>query len=365
MGSTHRPTLEPEQLFSPFDRTLGRIRERLFGRYRLLTVSASVTIYVASVLSLGPRLGVSTNYFVLIPVITASIGYGLAAGVLAGIVALPANLALYAILRHPEYAPASKLMAELSGIIVGTILGYLSDYHRKLDMERLLRKEIEFELRAALRDRETLFREVHHRVKNNLNLIKSIIGLQSRRSSDQAFKEAAATLIGRIMSISFVHERLYRTAELSSVAMNNYLKDLVGAISMASSGSRKPPNVTLGLAQSIVTMDVAVPIGLIVNELVTNALKHAKPADEDLRITLLLQDDGNRITLVVRDDGQGFPGLQEGLPLRIEEAALLNKGKLGLTLLELMSTQLGGSAWFQRNQGWTEFRIEIPVGSPA
>lgn len=365
MRSEHRSTLEPEQLFSPFDRALGLLRERLFGRHRLLTVTASFAVYAGSVLALGPRLGVSTNYFVLIPVITASIGYGLAAGALSGILALPANLALYALLRHPEYSPASKIIAELSGVFVGTILGYLSDYHKKLDMERMLRKEIERELRTALRDRETLFREVHHRVKNNLNLIKSIIGLQSRRSSDQAFKDAAAALTGRLMSISFVHERLYRTAELSSVAIDDYLKDLVGAISMAASGSRKPPTVALELARSTVTMDVAVPIGLIVNELVTNALKHGRPCEENLRIEVSLHCERNRLVLAVRDDGLGFQGLGEEYPLRIEDAAVLNKGRLGLTLLELMSTQLGGTATYRRDGGWTEFRLDIPAGAPV
>jgi len=363
MGSRHRSKLEPEQLFSPFDRALGLLRERLFGRLRLLTIAVSVAVYAGSIVVLSPRLGVSTNYFVLIPVISVSIGYGLTAGVLAGILALPANLALYTLLRHPEYSPASKMMAELSGILVGTILGYLSDYHRKLDMERQLRKETERELRAALRDRETLFREVHHRVKNNLNLIKSIIGLQSRRSSDQSFKDAAAALTGRLMSISFVHERLYRTAELSSVAIDDYLRDLVGAIAMAASGSRKPPMVTLELDPSTVTMDVAVPIGLIVNELVTNTLKHGKPPEEDLRISIAMHDDGHRIILTVRDDGGGFPTLQENIPLRIADAALLNKGRLGLTLLELMSTQLGGTALYRREGGWTEFRLDIPAST--
>ncbi len=361
MGNRHRSTLEPEQLFSPFDRALGLLRERLFGRLRPFTIAASIVVYAGSVIALSPRLGVSTNYFVIIPVISVSIGYGLTAGVLAGILALPANLALYTLIRHPEYSPASKIIAELSGVLIGTILGYLSDYHKKLDMERTLRKEIERELRAALRDRETLFREVHHRVKNNLNLIKSIIGLQSRRSTDQAFKDAAAALTGRLMSISFVHERLYRTAELSAVAIDDYLKDLVGAISMAASGSRNPPTVTIKLDQSTVTMDVAVPIGLIVNEVVTNALKHGKSPEEDLRIDIVLHNDGNRIILTVQDDGNGFVGLEEGFQLKIADAALLNKGRLGLTLLDLMATQLGANALYRRDNGWTEFRLDIPT----
>jgi len=268
-----------------------------------------------------------------------------------------------ALLGHPEFSPASKLIAELSGVIVGTILGYLSDYHKKLDRERLLRKEIELELREALRDRETLFREVHHRVKNNLNLIKSIIGLQSRRSSDQAFREAAAALTGRIMSISFVHERLYRTAELSSVAIDEYLEDLVSAITMAASGSRTPPAVSLDLTGRSVTMDVAVPLGLVVNELVTNALKHGKPREEPLLIDISLKPDGADMTLSVRDNGNGFPGLDESCPLGIESIAAESSTRLGMTLLNLMSSQLGGTGAYYRNGEWTEFRLTIPEPS--
>ncbi len=360
MRSAPPSPLEPEQLYSPFDRALGALRERLFGQHRNAAVAASGFIYAGAVLALGPRLGVSTNYFVLLPVIFAATGYGLAAGTIAGILALPANLALYALLGHPEFSPASKPIAELAGIIVGIVLGYLSDYHKKLDAERLLRKRIETELRGALRDRETLFREVHHRVKNNLNLVKSIIGLQSRRSADPAFREAAAALTGRIMSISFVHERLYRTAELSTVAIDEYLRDLVSAITMAASGSRMPPTVELDLARIPVTMDVAVPLGLVVNELVTNALKHGRPIDETLRIAVSLREAGNGLVLIVSDDGGNFAGLAEGATLWIEDAAAVHAGRLGLTLLDLMVTQLAGNGSYIRKGGWTEFRLDVP-----
>lgn len=357
-GNVRRPRLDPEQLFSPFDRALGALHERLFGRYRLITVVASILLYAGLVLSTGASLGISTNYFVLLPVICASMGYGLFAGVIAGIVALPGNLLLYRALGHPEFAPASKAIAELSGILVGTVLGYLSDYHRKLDVERYLRKETESELRRALRDREALFREVHHRVKNNLNLIKSIIGLQARRSSDQAFKDAAAMLTGRIMSISFVHERLYRTSELSAVAVDEYLKDLVNAVVMAAGGSAISPTVTFDLSRRDASMDVAVPLGLIVNELLTNSIKHGRPRrGQALSMEIRLGADGDELELTVRDDGIGLPGIDEGQRLGIEDAATRFPGSLGLTLLDLMTSQLGGKASFSRSGGWTEFSL--------
>jgi hypothetical protein len=177
----NRSGIEPQELFSPLDRAIGAVYSHLFGRRRFLTLAVSITLYSASVLALGSTVRVSTNYFVLLPVIIASVGYGLYAGLASGALALPANLLLYAIIGHPEFSPESKLIAELSGIILGTILGYLSDYHRKLDAERRLRKETEAELTRTLRDREALFREVHHRVKNNLNLVKSMINLQVKR----------------------------------------------------------------------------------------------------------------------------------------------------------------------------------------
>jgi len=358
--AAERSSLEPEQLFAPLDSALDALRNRFIRRHRAAFVAGGIAAYAVAVLTLGTRLGVSTNYFVVAPILCAAVGYGLRGGLIAGALGLPANLALYALLRHPEYSPASKAIAEASGVVIGTALGYLSDYHVKLDAERALRKQIENDLRRALRDRETLFREVHHRVKNNLNLIKSIIGLQSRRSDDPAFKDAAAALMGRIMSLSFVHERLYRTAELSSIAIDEYVSDLVGAIMTTASGFRAPPTVSLDLARRFVSMDMAVPIGLMTNELITNALKHGKPNDEPLRISVTFAADERGMALTVRDDGIGFPGLEEGRSVRIEEAAILNTGTLGLTLLDLMASQLGGEGSYRRDGGWTEFRLAFP-----
>ncbi len=358
--AAERPSLEPEQLLSPLDRALDALRNRFIRRHRAAFVAGGIAAYAVAVLTLGSRLGVSTNYFVVAPILCAAVGYGLRGGLIAGVLGLPANLALYALLRHPEYSPASKWMAEASGIVIGTALGYLSDYHVRLDAERALRKQIENDLRRALRDRETLFREVHHRVKNNLNLIKSIIGLQSRRSDDPAFKDAAAALIGRIMSLSFVHERLYRTAELSSIAIDEYIADLVGAIIATAGGFRTPPTVSLDLAHRFVSMDMAVPIGLMTNELLTNAIKHGRPGDEPLRVSVAFGSGERGLALTVRDDGNGFPGLEEGRSVRIEEAAILHTGKLGLTLLDLMASQLCGEGSYRRDAGWTEFRLDFP-----
>lgn len=357
--------LSPERLYSPFDRAMEAVFERCFESHRLLSVAAALVLYLSASLALGTRLAVSTNYLVILPVIAAAAAYGLRGGVAAGLVALPANLAIFWLLGHPEYSPASKPIAELSGILVGTTMGYLADYHRKLSAERRQRKRIELDLRAALGDKEALFREVHHRVKNNLNLIKSIIGLQSRRSEDPRFKEAAAVLTGRIMSISFVHERLCKTAELSSVALDEHLADMVAAILMSVGNSRHNVTTRLELAPMAVSMDVAVPMGLIVNELVTNSLRHARPDGTALDICLSLSDEAEGLTLSASDDGVGFPALPEGDRLSIERAALMATDRLGLTLLDLMCSQLGGEGYYERIGDRTVFTLVIGRSEPG
>jgi two-component sensor histidine kinase len=357
-----RSGIESEELFSPLDRAIGAVYSRLFGRRRFFSLAVSITIYAASVLALGSTIGVSTNYFVLLPVIVASVGYGLYAGLASGALALPANLLLYAIVGHPEFSPESKPIAELSGIILGTILGYLSDYHRKLDAERTLRKETELELTRTLRDREALFREVHHRVKNNLNLVKSMINLQVNRSDDQAFKEAGAALNGRIMTMSFVHERLYRTAELSSIAINDYLADLAQALASVTGDAAQAPEISLEMDRHEVSLDVAVPLGLIVNELISNVMRHARSDGSPVRVRITLRGDGEHMTLSVRDDGEGFPGIGNGEILRVDDAAARYRHHLGFTLLDLMTVQLGGEGYFDRHDGWTEFHLAFTVG---
>ncbi len=349
----------PEGLYSPFDRAMEALFERCFERHRLLSVAAALALYLSASLALGPRLAVSTNYLVILPVIATAAAYGLRGGVAAGIVALPANLAIFWLLGHPEYSPASKPIAELSGMLVGATMGYLADYHRRLNAERRQRKRTELDLRAALDDKEALFREVHHRVKNNLNLIKSIVGLQSRRSQDPSFKEAAAVLTGRIMSISFVHERLCKTAQLSSVALDEHLADMVAAILMSVGNSRHNVATRLELAPMSVSMDVAVPMGLIVNELVTNALRHARPDGTALELCLSLSATADGLTLSASDDGVGFPDLPEGGRLSIERAAVMATDRLGLTLLDLMCSQLGGEGRYERIGGRTVFTLAI------
>ncbi len=216
------------------------------------------------------------------------------------------------------------------------------------------RKEAEEALRANLAEKEVLLREVHHRVKNNLNVISSLLSLQSSSiGSPEEAVEAFRNSADRVMAMALVHEEIYRSPDHSGVDMGAYLEHLVGRLAQI-----HPPSpdlrfeldaggVELGLNESI-------PCAIILNELVTNAMKHAFPEGGagTIRVSLRHPAEG-RVELAVSDDGVGLP---EGVaPGKSHE-----RGRLGLTLVGLLVGQLDGELAASRESG-TAYRIEFPL----
>jgi two-component sensor histidine kinase len=321
--------------------------EVLFVRHRYPSLLLSIAVYAAAVILSGNALQVSANYFILLPVLVAAMCFGTVGGLVAGALGLPANLLLFWMLGHPEYSPASKLVAELSGIVLGLACGRLADYFRR--MEREIRKRIATEeaLRSALAEKQLLLRELHHRVKNNLSVIKSLVQLQRNRSKDPAFLEAADELIGRIFAISLVHDQLDTDRSLAMVELGSFMKALVrnleGGLGLEESAVRLDIDVD-GCALQI---EAATSLGLIVNEVLTNALKHASRSEDEAGATLVGQGakpsiqlslklenlpDGAHYRLVIVDDG---PGPKEVSP---------SAGGLGLKLVRALARNLGGKA---------------------
>ncbi|HAE21640.1 MAG TPA: hypothetical protein DCG47_04860 [Spirochaetaceae bacterium] len=350
------PLQEPEALYTAFDHFLGRWHARISGRYRVFIVLSVWIGYALIVLLFGRRLAVSSNYFVVVPVLVSAIAYGFSGGFIAGGLGLPANLLLFALLERPEFSPASKPIAELTGVILGSALGYLSDYYKKLERERSLRRESEGKLRQALHDRDILFKELHHRVKNNLHLVKSLINMQSRRSDDPGFKKAAAELSGRVMALSMVHEQLYKYSELSAVDIGKYLATLVRAIQQGAANPLYPPVLELDCAKRELPMDSVVPLGLIVNEALINAFKHNAQLERPLHLRLGFRMENERFILELSDDGDGLPDRQGVAPY-----AMAKGESLGLTLITLLAGQLGGSVAYRRSEGWTSFTLDFPA----
>jgi PAS domain S-box-containing protein len=165
-------------------------------------------------------------------------------------------------------------------------------------------------LRTSLREKEALLKEVHHRVKNNLQVIMSLLRMESRRSNQPDTKTVLGEMQGRIRSMALLHESLYRSGTFAAVDLAGYLTQLV--TQAFRSAQTSPPTVRLELALDpvLVEMDQALPCGLLVNELVSNALKHAFPGGRSGHVRVALQPvagEPARWCLAVTDDGVGLP----------------------------------------------------------
>ena len=211
------------------------------------------------------------------------------------------------------------------------------------------RKQAEEELRASLREKEMLLREVHHRVKNSLQIILSLMRLQEADIASEAERERFARLGHRIRSMALIHGQLYKTGGLGYIDMGGYAAALLAQLEATFNRKGK---VRLESELEEVRLDIerAVPLGLLMNELVTNAFKHAFDGREDglLRVTLARTGEGEA-RLTVCDDGPGMP--QEGD---------LRAGSLGMTLVAGLTEQLQGSLIWLPGQGATA-QIDFPL----
>lgn len=222
-------------------------------------------------------------------------------------------------------------------------------------------KQIEAAIRDALREKDALLREIHHRVKNNFQVIVSLLKLQSRGIDDPELKAAFQESVNRVHTMAMVHERLYGEGDLATVEGGDYLQAIVTDLKrLFGGGARITTRVEADPAPMAV--DTAIPCGLIVNELVSNCFKHAFPGRRSGSIQVELcrmkgDSRGSHYRLTVRDDGVG-----------IDPALALDKVEsVGLRLVTtLAEKQLGGSVEFERDHG-TSFRIGFtvpPGGAP-
>jgi two-component sensor histidine kinase len=200
--------------------------------------------------------------------------------------------------------------------------------------------------RTRRQQRETLLKELHHRVKNNMQVICSLLSLQSRAVGENDVRTFSEYSQGRIRSMALVHEQLYRSPRLDRVGMQAYLASLVQNISQAQSlGGVIRCEVTAG--QLVLSTDQAATCGLIVNEIITNALKHAfLGAASGLISISLAQQDGGLVELVIADNGVGF-----------ESKGSVGPQGFGMQLLEMLVSQLEGDLRRVSGGTGTEFRL--------
>lgn len=230
---------------------------------------------------------------------------------------------------------SSTALHDENGRITG-FLGIASDISQQ--------KRNESELKAALEEKETLLREVYHRVKNNLQVVGSLFNLQLRSLPPGPAHAALADAADRVRTMALLHEKLYRSPTLSAIDLDDYFGDLLHRIAVSNGAAERGIDVQCDCVRLQIGLDTAVPLGLIANELVGNALKHAFPNARTGRVRLCMEIDGDSIVLTVEDDGVGLPA----------DGRHLSSASLGLVLVRSLSSQLDA-----------DFTLESAAGTRA
>jgi PAS domain S-box-containing protein len=233
----------------------------------------------------------------------------------------------------------------------GTLLGVLG-----IARDITKRKQTEDALQNSLAEKEVLLREVHHRVKNNMAAIIGLFNLQRQAMEDPQVQAVLADLSSRVRAMSLVHEKLYRSESLAKIDFQDYLQSLISHL-RTSFGS---PHIECQIAALGVEMplDLAVPCGMIINELVTNALKHAfpgKPSGSGKKvdkITVAVYRDHDSFSMSVADNGVGLP----------PEFDLNTTETLGLVLVRMLGQHQLGGAYEIEQMGGTRITFNFTVG---
>ncbi len=229
-------------------------------------------------------------------------------------------------------------LSDDSGRVIGGIVN-MADISEKIRLERRLGESLE--------EKEVLLKEIHHRVKNNMQVISSLISLQIDELGDDAMREVLDDLVHRVRSMAMVHEKLYQSADLARIDFADYAQSLLDYLWLAYGPQTSAIRLALEMEPVPLTVNAAAPCGLILNELVGNALKHAfhGRAEGEVLVSLRGGSQGD-VLLRVRDDGVGLPPGFDWMKTR----------SLGLRLVRMLAKQLRASVEIS-GDGGTEFTI--------
>ena len=207
------------------------------------------------------------------------------------------------------------------------------------------------ELARRVAERDVLVREVHHRVKNNLQLVSSLLNMQGRQLKERQLRQALEECQGRVQTIALIHQRLYQSSDLAHVQLAHYARSLSASVFQATGVSPATVALELDLDEVSVSVERATPCGLILNELLTNALKHAFPDGRRGAVRVEIRRiSPERLRLVVADDGVGLP----------PSVYPRDTSSLGLQLVSTLAEQLDAELQVERDGG-TTFRLEFDV----
>ncbi|MEH1867272.1 MAG: histidine kinase dimerization/phosphoacceptor domain -containing protein [Nostoc sp.] len=224
-----------------------------------------------------------------------------------------------------------------------------SSIFEQAQTELVQRQKAQVKLKNALAEKEVLLKEVHHRVKNNLQIVSSLLQLQSQTLKDPEAIKVLRESQNRIESISLIHKNLYTSANIGQIDVADYINNL--AASLLISYQILPDRITLETDIDSVNLNVdqAIACGLVINELISNALKHAFPNQQVGTISIALRNINNSIEMTIQDNGIGLP----------DNLDWTNTDSLGLSLVyDLVTEQLEGNITLERNHG-TGFKIKF------
>jgi PAS domain S-box-containing protein len=210
------------------------------------------------------------------------------------------------------------------------------------------KKMVDEQIRLSLKEKEVLLKEVHHRVKNNLQVISSILNLQSSYVKDKRVLEILLESQNRIKSMAFVHESLYQTKDFSNISFREYVENISRNLVHSYAATDSPPLLNLDLDDIQLNLDIAIPCGLIINELLTNSLKYAFPVGKQGKIDIAIRKKASNITINISDNGKGLP----------KEIDFRNTESLGLQLVVSLVEQINGKIRLDTKKG-TKFTIEF------
>jgi two-component sensor histidine kinase len=239
-------------------------------------------------------------------------------------------------------------VTEQKGIAENLNKTLLKEIEERKRTEEALREDEE-KIKKSLEEKESLLKEIHHRVKNNLQVICSLLRLQRRHVTSEESRTVFKETENRVRSMAMLHEALYQSDNLNRISAREYVHDLTSYLFQSYNAAKQGIDLHMELEDLSFSIDIAIPCGLIINELITNALKHAFPAGRkgEIRICLRCSAD-DEWELVVADDGAGLP---KDIQVRPRES-------LGLSIVQTLTKQLQGEMELNALNG-AEFKIKF------
>ena len=215
------------------------------------------------------------------------------------------------------------------------------------------RRRAETQLLATIREKEVLLKELNHRAKNNLQVVTALLSMQARRSEDENFRALVQAARGRVEAMARAHEQLHTSSDLSRIDFSGYLRNLATYIYSSHGGESRGIVLELDVEEHQLPLDRAVTAGLVVNELLTNAFKHAFTAEQQGRIWLRLRAHEQQLELTLEDNGKG-----------LENQGTSSRTPLGLGLVATLAEQLDAALSCDTGPG-TRLRLIFPRGESA